>query len=361
MKTYFHKIHYYEHLKPIDRLILPLLWICSVFYGLITAVRTFLYEKKLIRSKRLNAFVISIGNLTTGGTGKTPVTCEIANFISSSLNKKVAIISRGYGGELSNKNTNIISDGENIFYNSQEAGDEPFWIAKNAVSSAVITGKSRIKSGQYAIDNFKSDVLILDDGFQHIKLQRNLNIVLIDLHKVFGNSFLLPAGPLRESIKQLKRADSVVIVNKKPFEENAKTKYQELSEEISKKHKINCLYCELKPDKIYDLRTNTEVFPTKAFAFAGIGQPEFFFNSLKQKNIELVSEKIFEDHHIYTKQEIENITKSAHEKGCEFIVTTEKDAVKLNFLEDINPDIKICALKLGVELDLMKLFKSYKS
>lgn len=361
MKNYFHKIHYFKEMNPQDWLVFTVLCFFSVFYSIIILIRQTLYSLKILKSTKLNAYVISIGNLTTGGTGKTPITCEIANYINNNLNKKVAIISRGYGGQLSNKNTNIISEGENIFYDSIQAGDEPFWMTENCKNTAVITGKNRVKSGQYAVDNFNSEILILDDGFQHLKLQRDLDIVLIDCITVFGNGFLLPAGPLRELKVNLKRADKIIIVNKKPFDSDSETQCELIAKNICEKHGKEPLVCKLNPDKIYDLNTKELVNPQKSIAFAGIGQPEFFFNSLKNKGVNLVSEKIFTDHYLYTKLDIENILKEAEEKGADSIITTEKDAVKLMpFLDKINSNIKICALKLNVELDLDELLKDLK-
>ncbi|HBG48083.1 MAG TPA: tetraacyldisaccharide 4'-kinase [Cyanobacteria bacterium UBA9971] len=358
MKTYLNKIHYHEEIKPQDWLFLSILLLCSGFYGIIVQIREFLYKFKLLKSTKLNAYVISVGNLTTGGTGKTPVTCEIANYISQNLNKRIAIISRGYGGQLSNKNTNIISNGEKIFYNSILAGDEPYWMAENCKNTAVITGKNRVKSGQYAINNFKSEFLLLDDGFQHLKLKRDLDIVLIDCIKVSGNGFLLPAGPLRELENRIKRADKVIIVNKKPFDKASEKQCEVVAKKIQEKYGKKSVVCKLNPDKIYDLKTKELFYPLKAIAFAGIGQPEFFFNSLKCQNIQLLSEMIFEDHYLYTKLVVENLIEKAQEKGADSIITTEKDAVKLMpFLNEIDTKIKICALKLRVELDLEELLK----
>ncbi len=345
-------------MKPQNWLVLLILLFCSFFYGIIIKIREIFYLYKILKSSKLNAYVISIGNLTTGGTGKTPITCEIANYINSNFHKNTAVISRGYGGQLSNKNTNIISNGKKIFYDSIQAGDEPFWMAKNSQNTAVITGKNRVKSGQYAIDNFKSEILLLDDGFQHLKLERDLDIILIDCEKVFGNGFLLPAGPLREPLSKIKRADKIIIVNKKPYDSLSEKQCEEVSQKIQQKYKKNPIICKLYPDKIYDLKTNKIVSPVKSVAFAGIGQPEFFFNSLENQNIELLEEIVFHDHYLYTKLDIENILKKATEKKADSIITTEKDAVKLmQFLDEINTDIKICALKLSIELDLKSFLK----
>lgn len=361
MKTYINKIHYYEKMKPLDCIVLSILLFCSFFYGIIVRIRQLLYKFKILKSVKLNAYVISIGNLTTGGTGKTPITCEIANYINKNIDKQVAIISRGYGGMLSNKNTNIISDGKNIFYDSIQSGDEPYWMAINSNKTAVITGKNRVKSGQHAINNFESKILLLDDGFQHLKLKRDLDIVLIDCIKVLGNGFLLPAGALREHENQIKRADKIIIVNKKPFDKASEEQCEKIAKNMWDKYGKESLVCKLKPDKIYDLKTNEPVNICRAIAFAGIGQPEFFFNSLKHQNIKLLSEKIFTDHYLYTKLDIENIINKAQEKGADSIITTEKDAVKLMpFLNEINSDIKICALKLSVDMNLEELLKELK-
>lgn len=356
MKTYIQKIHYNESMKPKDYPVLCALRVCSIFYSLIINIRYLFYKFNILKSTKLDAYIISIGNLTTGGTGKTPITCEIANYINKYLNTTSAIISRGYGGKLSNKTINIISNGKNILFNAEKAGDEPFWMAVNTKDTPILTGKNRIKSGQYAIDNFKSNILLLDDGFQHLKLKRDMDIVLIDCMKVFGNGFLLPAGPLREPENQIKRADKIIIVNKKPFDKESEAQCEKIYQKIYQNYSKKSVFCKIKPDKIYNLKTNIPVISQKSLAFAGIGQPEFFFNYLKNAGIELVSEIVFEDHYLYTKLDLENLIEKAQKMGADSIITTEKDAVKLmDFLSELNSEIKICALKLNVEMDLKEL------
>ncbi len=358
MKKFFHKIHYSKSFKPKYFLVFLLLLFLSLFYGIAVNIRQLLYRFNIIKSHKLNAYTISIGNLTTGGTGKTPITSEIANFINKNLNKKVAIISRGYGGKLSNKNTNVISNGEKIFYDSTQAGDESFWMAENTKNTAVLTGKNRIKSGQYAIDNFNSEVLILDDGFQHLKLKRDLDIVLIDCINVFGNGFLLPAGPLREQINQIKRADKVIIVDKQPLDKASEGQSSKIAKMIQEKYQKTPLICHFNPGKVYDLKTNEAVSASCALAFAGIAQPGQFFGFLKNEGIEIIEEKVFSDHYLYTKLDIENLIANAREKGADSIITTEKDAVKIiPLLNEIEPKIRICALKLAVELDIKKILE----
>jgi len=360
MKTFINELHYKKKYTFAEKCFLGMLLFLSLFYKAGVDLRLFLYKQKILKTFSANVFVISIGNLTTGGTGKTPVTCEIANYINKNLGQTSAIISRGYGGKLSNKNTNIISNGEEIFYPAEMAGDEPYWLAKNCPNTAVLTGKSRINSARYAIENFKTKFILLDDGFQHIKLARNLNIVLIDYKKQFGNGFILPAGPLREEKKQLKRADKFVIVNKNPDDKLSKKQCETLCKELSKKFSKPCLICKLIPDQIYDIKENTEFIPSKSLVFTGIGQPEFFFNSLKNKT-EILDEIVFHDHYIYTKIDLENLISKAQKLGAEALITTEKDAVKLlPFMENFDTPLKICALKLKADLDVKELLKDLK-
>ena len=307
-------MHYSKN-SGLSLLLLPF----SFFYCVAVCFRNFLYDRGLLKSTKLPAFVISIGNITTGGTGKTPVTCEIANYFNRQ-GKKVAVISRGYGGKLSNKKTNIVSSGEKLYYNAELAGDEPYWIAKNSPGTVIITGKDRIKSGKLAIKEFNAEILILDDGFQHRKLHRDLDIVLIDPKKIFGNGFLLPAGPLREPISELKRAHKIIKPEK---------------------------YCE----KINGIN--------RVIAFTGIAQPESFFKFLEEQNIEIITKKVFPDHYLYTEEDIKALQIEAQRVNAEALITTEKDMVKIEpIMEKIGSQIPIHALKLKVNLDVENILQT---
>ncbi len=360
MKTYFSRLHYNRASGIPDKFLLIFLLVASFFYSIAVCFRNFLYDKGFIKSEKLPAFVISIGNLTTGGTGKTPVTAKIASCLTEEFKKKTAVISRGYGGKLAIKNSNIISDGNKIFFDAQAAGDEPFWIAENSKKTVVITGRNRFKSGKYAIEKFDSEVLILDDGFQHRKLQRDLNIVLIDCDKVFGNNFLLPAGPLREPVSQIKRADKVVIVNKVPYLEGMKAKIDFLQRMFRDKYDKQPVVCEFIAGEIYDIMTGQPVEPgKKVAAFSGIARPESFFCLLEARQLNLVSKKVFADHYIYTRSDIEGIIQEARGLGADAIITTEKDSVKIrSYLEDIEIKIPVCALQLEANLDIKELIPS---
>ena len=355
MKTYFSKLHYCKNPGVLDKAALTLLMPATLGYALIASLRNLLYDTGLMRSVKLPEKVISIGNLTTGGTGKTPVTSAIANYLIGS-GKKVAVISRGYGGKLSCDDTNIISDGEKTFYTADMAGDEPFWITQNAPGTVVITGKDRVKSGKLAIKNFGCDVLLLDDGFQHRRVRRDLDILLVDSEKEFGNGFLLPAGALRENLCGTKRADKVVIVEKTPCENTEK-----LQKMFGEKYVKDTCICRFTGGDVYNILTGEVVDKIKtAVAFTGIAQPESFFNLLEQKGIELKAKKVFPDHHLYSPEDIEEILKDV--QGTDAVIATEKDCVKIQqILKQVQDDnvketqTPVCALKLETSLDIGKL------
>jgi len=330
-KSEITKIHYDKENKS---LLLPLLELFAFFYEIITKFRNYLYDKNILKSKKVNAYVISVGNITTGGVGKTPLVAEIAKYFYA-RNKNVAIISRGYGGKLSNKKVNLISNGKEILHTAQEAGDEPYWFAENLQGINVLTCSNRVKAANYAIQNLGANVIILDDAFQHRKIQRDLNLVLIDSEKLLGNQKHLPAGPLRENIKGLKRADKLVIMNK-----SCKTVEKSILSRIFTEYDENKTFvCNVIPSYTYNIKT-TEVLPlkSKVTGICAIGQPEQFYEFVKQK-FNLIKTVTFDDHHSYKFDEIA--------KFNENIITTEKDAVKLQKFDFDN----IYAMKLKLDID----------
>lgn len=329
IKAEITKIHYDKNSKSF---VIPLLSFVSIFYGAASSFKNFLYDKNIIKPKKVDAYVISIGNITTGGVGKTPVVSEFAKYLVEK-GERVAIVSRGYGGKLSNKNINVISDGEKIFYDAKMAGDEPFWLAENSKGAVVITSKSRYLASKYAVENFNVKYIILDDGFQHRKLHRDLDIVLTDSQTNFGNERLLPRGPLREGFEAFKRIDMLVVVSKDTNHARA----EKLAKIMNKKLNIPTMVCKTEPECVYNIKTG-ELFDKNADATAisAIGQPEKFYNFLTEYNIK--GKITFDDHHLYKEDEIPQGN----------IITTEKDAVKmLNFKRD-----DIYALKLKTVIDV---------
>ncbi len=289
----------------------------------------------MLKPKKVDAFVISVGNITTGGVGKTPVVSEIAKYFIQK-GDKTAIISRGYGGKLSNKNINVISDGEQIFFNAKLAGDEPFWLAQNSKGAIVITCKNRIKAAEYAINNFGVTKIILDDGFQHRKLHRDLDIVLMDSVMGFGNEKLLPAGPLREGMEAFSRIDRLVVVSKNTDHARA----EKLAKIMAKKMQVQTSVCYTEPDYVYNIKTDEHLNEgAEATALCAIGQPKQFYAFLNNYKIKQTID--FDDHHCYTEDEIPS----------DIIITTEKDAVKM---KDFNR-YDIYALKLKTVIDIKEL------
>ena len=334
LKTEITNIHYNKNASGV---LVKFLEFCSIFYGIGSSLKNLLYDRKILKPKKVQAYVISVGNITTGGVGKTPVVSEIAKYLIAK-GEKVAIISRGYGGKLSNENINIISDGKNIFYNAQLAGDEPYWLAENTKGAYVLTCKNRYKACEYAIKNYAVTKIILDDGFQHRKLHRDLDIVLMDSEKGFGNEKLLPAGPLREGTEAFKRISKIVIVSKNIDH----TRAEKIVKITAKRMKIPTYICKTEPDYIYNIKTGERLpLESEITAICAIGQPGQFFDFLKDYNVkEMIP---FDDHHQYTLEDIKSV------KGN--IVTTEKDAVKLKSFGKDN----IYALKLKTIINVEDL------
>ena len=314
------------------------LWVLSQLYRLIINLRAHLYRMKILRAHSVTAWVISVGNITLGGTGKTPVVERLARLLSS-RGRKVAIVSRGYRRKtgprlrrikekiLGAPTTRIVSDGQRIFLNARVAGDEPYMLASNLKDVPVLVNRRRAKAALYAVRRFKADTIILDDGFQHVGLKRDLDIVLVDSEYPFGNGYLFPRGFLRERPRHLNRADLAIITK-------AKTTPVELKREL---HRLNprmeILDCGYKPLYLRDLRTSIRASldylrGTKIYALAGIARPEGFKQLLEEQGANIVETRWFPDHHFYSQQELIDILNRAWQISAEALVTTEKDAAR---------------------------------
>lgn len=335
LKTNITKLHYTKEPKG---LLFSLLKFCSIFYGIGSGFKNLLYDKNIIKPKKVDAFVISVGNFTTGGVGKTPVVAEIAKYFVEK-GERVAIISRGYGGKLNNKEVHVISDGINLYYKADMAGDEPYWLAVNLNMCAVLTCSNRYKAAEYAIKELGVTKIILDDGFQHRKMARDVDIVLVDSEKMFGNENLLPAGPLREGMEGFKRVSELVIVSKNVDH----TRAEKIAKIMQKKQGIKTTVCKIKPDYAYNIISGEHLQNgAEIIALSAIGQPEQFYKFL-EKDYNIKEKITFDDHHQYIEDDIANIAGT--------IVTTEKDAVKLALLNKNN----IYALKLKTVLNVESL------
>ncbi len=340
LKTQITQLHYDRNAKGA---FVTLLEYCSYIYGLGSSLKNWLYDKKIFRAKKVGAYVISVGNMTTGGVGKTPVVLEIARYLNKQ-GEKVAIVSRGYGGKLSNKNVNVISDGQYVFHTAAMAGDEPFWLAQKAQRVCVLTCKNRYKAAKYAIEKFGVTKIILDDGFQHRKLHRDIDIVLMDSKMGLGNEKLLPAGPLREGAEALDRIDKLLIVSKNTDH----TKAEKFARIMEKRLSIPTQVCYTEPDYIYNIKTGEHLPEGEAVtAICAIGQPQQFFDFLSGYYVKKAI--ALDDHHQYSPIDLVDIQGN--------IVTTEKDAVKLLRFDKDN----IYALKLKTTVDVERLLNVSKN
>jgi len=315
----------------------PLLFAISIGYGGLAKLRENLYKKGFLQSKRLPCPVISIGNITVGGSGKTPMTIYVAELIKH-LGYGVAIISRGYKGE-AEKIGGVVCDGRIICMGPDEAGDEPFMMAQRLKTVPVIVGKDRFKAGILAIKEFRPDVLLLDDAFQHLKLNRDIDLVLLDSKKPFGNAYLFPRGTLRETTSALLRGDAVILtrsdvgkqaslsqiknfVPRKPIFHSFHTPY------IYKIITGNSLQSSdrLNISSKYDF----DIFKgNRVFAFSGLASNDDFRRTIESFTCKLIKFSEFPDHHPYSNRELDEIVKSAMDLSAEFIFTTEKDYVRI--------------------------------
>jgi len=304
-------------------------------YGKIQNLRTSLYKKGVFASHSLGAKTISIGNITVGGTGKTPLVALVAEILAEK-GEKVCILSRGYGRK-NPKSRVLVSNSEKVLVKAEFAGDEPFELANKLLGKAfVISDANRVSAAKSALEKFGVTAFVLDDAFQHQKAKRDLNIVCIDATKPFGNYKTLPSGILREPLENLNRADAIVITRANLTDKinNLKTeilKYTDCPIFISNNKISNLIELEIFPAKIKDQKS--KIKDQKVFAFCALGNPDNFFNQLKSENFNLVSTEKFSDHHFYTQKDIAEIEKSAKKNGANFLLTTAKDAVKLKDLQ----------------------------
>jgi tetraacyldisaccharide 4'-kinase len=275
----------------------------------------------LLSTHRLAKPAISVGNITVGGTGKTPIVALLARYCLS-RGKRVVMLSRGYGGSLHGE-TRMVSDGREIFLTSGEAGDEPYMLAKKIPGLMVVIGSDRYKAGLFAQEHLNPDIFILDDGFQHLRLHRDLNILLMDNTRPFGNGRVLPAGLLRESGTAAKRADLII--------------YTRCGKSEPVEHLPGIPFCKSTHELAGvvsrvggDPEPLSQLSGLKGVAFAGIADPPSFFSMLDNAGLNIVRKLNFPDHCPYEEREISEIKSAWKAAGGDYLITTEKDMVKLS-------------------------------
>jgi tetraacyldisaccharide 4'-kinase len=338
-----------------------ILYVLSYVFSGAVQLRYYLYKHRILRNKPLGCLVVVVGNLTVGGTGKTPVVEKFARILTE-RGRKVAILSRGYKSKkeplhkkLWRKLTHgeaappkIVSDGKEVLLDSEVAGDEPFMLASNLPGVVVLCDKDRVKAGSYAIRKFGCDTLILDDGLQYLPLKGKLNLLLVDKTNPFGNQHMLPRGILREPIKHLNRASYIFLTKSDGVRDDA---LMELIRENNPKAEI--IECAHKPQFLKCVNTGEELplsilQDARIAAFSGIASPESFESMLRGFGAEIRYNQRFLDHHRFTRQEIERIYRNAAAHKLDMIVTTEKDAVRL--FEDIKATIPVYYLRLEIDI-----------
>jgi tetraacyldisaccharide 4'-kinase len=335
-----------------------LLHALSFLYERIVQLRLFLYRHRIFRERALGCLVISIGNLTVGGTGKTPIVEKFARALRSG-GRRVAILSRGYKSvprhvpnEWFRKKLpappRIVSDGKSLLLDSLTAGDEPYMLANNLKDVIVLVDKDRVKSGLFAIKELKADTLLLDDGLQYLHLKHRLDIVLIDRQAPFGNEYLLPRGTLREPPRNLRRA-SYIFITKSTGESN-----ESLIKRIREYNRTaEIIECAHTPLHLQNILTG-EQLPLERLrgtyigSICGIARPESFEDGLRELGAKIEISKRYADHHRYSENELQSFINRCVRRDLEMIVTTEKDAVRFPRL--ISPEVPIYFLRVEIEI-----------
>ena len=336
--------------------LLAFLKLASFLFAAIVSVRYFLYRTGILRRYPLGIQVISIGNVTAGGTGKTPVT-EIFARTLAAAGRKVAILSRGYRRKEAPlwrrlftqvvEPPLVVSDGRHVLLDSETGGDEPYMLASNLPGVAVVVDRNRVKAGRYAIKRLGCDTLILDDGFQYQKLKHSLEVVLVDATNPFGNGNMLPRGILREPVRNLARADIIFLTKCRgdvSAVRNEIRKYNESAEIVE---------CNHSPKVLKDVWSREE-FPLSwlkgktVCTLSGVASPRGFEDSLRRLGAKVVWCERYADHHRYAPSEILYALNRTADMGADALVTTEKDAVRFPRFE--TTPVKCLYLRIAIEI-----------
>ena len=313
----------------------------SFFYSAAQKLRASCYRQNILGSQKLPCRVISIGNMTVGGTGKTPMTIYLAQELKQA-GYRVAIVSRGYKGG-AERQGGIVSDGSCLLMDSERAGDEPYMMACRLKDIPVIVGKNRFEAGRLAVAKFQPDVIVLDDAFQHLQLKRDIDIVLLDHDQPFGNSHLLPRGILREPLTAMKRATALILTRcRDDADERAQSSMVSIKsfspETPVFKSSAIPYCCTFKNGAMAPLEAAPNFFePTdledikyrKVFGFSGIARNDDFQHTVKTLGFNVTGFLEFSDHHRYSEPDRINILRTAGETGARQLITTEKDYVRL--------------------------------
>ena len=331
----------------------------SIFYGAAQRMRATCYRHQVLPSRDLPCKVISIGNITVGGTGKTPMTIHVAGEFKRA-GFKVVIVSRGYKGG-AEKHGGIVSDGRTLYMDAEQAGDEPFMIACRLKGVPVVVGRNRFAAGMLAISKFQPDVIVLDDAFQHLKLKRDIDLVLLDHMRPFGNSHLLPRGVLREPVSSLSRGAACVLTRCRSGAEkatmSASAEIQTLIPGIPVFTSSYVPYWyvvrrgaqksfEAGPD-IFSPKDLEQFKHRKVFCFSGIACNDDFQHTVKELGFNVTGLVEFSDHHRYTAKDLTTILRCAGDAGADRLITTEKDHARIAFKDPLPMELIVVGVKVS--------------
>jgi len=338
----------------------------SLLYRCGVVLRNGLYDRGLIKSLKLPCKVISVGNITVGGTGKTPMVILLARMLKAA-GYRPAVLSRGYGRQ-GKARISIVSDGVSLLSSPLEGGDEPMLIAESVPGVPVLTGPDRRLTGRTAVERLGAEVLILDDGFQHRRLFRDLDIVLLDSERPRGNGCLLPRGPLREPpAEALKRADILIRTGKGRGGHSDRTGERGRNRATESGRVEGVILADLpefqgfhQPSDLLSRQTGLkmdlrELAGKRICAFSGLGSPEQFRRTLQSLGAEITGFLTYPDHHRYTSLDLDFIQQAAAKAGAEFLVTTEKDEIKLMSLP--RTAIPCFSLRIEMRVEPQELFE----
>jgi len=309
----------------------PIGWL----YGRAMDLRNALYDRGVFKSFDLGARTISVGNITTGGTGKTPLVAHIADILAAN-GEKICILTRGYGRK-DEKERVLVSNGHKVLVDAETGGDEPVELAMQLAGKVmVIADAGRVAAARWAKENFEITTFILDDGFQHRRAKRDLDIVCIDATKPLSDGKLLPEGNLRESLNGLTRADAIVVTRIE--QAGVSCTLQKETRAINRRANIFSARTQIVGTRRLEdfhgkSQGSEDDLPRPAFAFCGIGNPESFFASLASAQIDSVGQRPLPDHYSYNQPDVEKIETEAEAAGAKSLITTGKDAVKLENLK----------------------------
>jgi len=309
----------------------------SVAYGAVGGARRVLYRAGVLPVERIGVPIVSVGNITAGGTGKTPLVEWLAR-AAASEGRRVCILTRGYGRADVSRRV-IVSDGEHVLAEAREGGDEPRLLAEKLRGlAAVISDANRVAAARWALENFRSDVFILDDGFQHLRLARDLNILTLDATDPWGGMSLLPRGRLREPLREVKRADLIVVTRAELAGdiEDLRSRAETLSGGrpvlIARTETLRISPLIAPPGKVAGGAHGMNRIPEPLAAFCAIGNPQAFFAHARREGLTLNHTHPFADHHVYTQSDIDGCVREAVRHGALALLTTAKDVVKLRAL-----------------------------